>query len=257
MRHLVAGLLTGVFLVVAVAAAFGDTETSGTTVQSFDGRFTTARAAKSAGFRISMASTDDTNQAGNRQPKRITNFDITFPKGSKVFTTAAPQCSANENDFADADDPDDVCPRGSKIGTGRAALRAPFRGIGDFPGVIDAYNAHKGVLLVVNFDSANLTWVLRSKFRGLKLLTTVPQTCVPPATPANDCVGQFGAKQELTLVQLSLNTKPRSRRTSRGVSRLMTTPATCPSNANWTFNTVFKYSGGTSVGIPSRSHCRR
>ena len=257
MRHLVAGMLTGIFLVVAVAAAFGDTAQSGTTEQSFDGSFTTGRAAKSAGFRISMASTDDTNTIGNRQPKRITNFDITFPRGSKIDSPAAPQCRATDDVFANADDPDDACPRGSKIGTGRAALRAPIRGLGDFPGVITAYNAPKGLLLFVNFESANQTWLLRPKFSGLRLRTTVPQACVPPATPANDCAGQGGRKQELTLVQLSLNTTRRSTRRRRGVRRLMRTPATCPSNSNWTFKTVFRYSDTTSVAIPTLSRCRR
>jgi hypothetical protein len=255
--RLIKGSLAGVVLLGAVAAAaFGDSGTTGTTVQQSDLRFTTAAPGKSAGVRIAIASTDQANPR-NRQPKRVTNFDITFPRGSTIDTKAAPQCTASDSDFAQAAAPDDACPRGSKIGIGRAAMRLPIPGTADFPGTVSAYNANKGLLVFMSFPTANQTLVLRPKFRGLKLFTSVPQVCMPPATPANNCADNFGNAQEAILVQLALNTTPKSRRSAGGARRLFRTPRTCPSGGRWGFKARFKYADGTGLSIPADSRCRR
>ena len=257
MRRLIAGLLSTALLLVAVASgAFGASGATGTTDQNSQIGFTTTARAKSAGVRIAISSTDPTNTTRNRQPKRITNFDITFPRGSTIDSKAAPQCKATDNDFAQADNPDDACPRGSKIGIGRAAMRLPFPGSADFLGTVSAYNANKGLVLFVNFPTANQTLVLRSKFRGLRLLTPIPHTCVPPTTPQNNCSDSFGNPQEAVLVQLALSTRPKSHRSPLGVRRLIKTPRTCPSDG-WTFHANFKYADGTTLKIPSKSSCRR
>ncbi len=257
MRRLIAGLLSTALLLVAVASgAFGASGTTGTTVQNSQLGFTTAARAKSAGVRIAVSSTDVTNTTRNRQPKRLTNFDITFPRGSSIDSKTVPQCKATENDFAQSSNPDDACPRGSKVGIGRAAMRLPFQGTADFLGTVSAYNANKGLLLFVNFPTANQTLLLRSKFRGLRLLTTIPQTCVPPTTPQNNCSDSFGNPQEAVLVQLALNTRPKSHRYPLGVRRLISTPKICPSGG-WTFDANFKYADGTTLKIPATASSRR
>jgi hypothetical protein len=255
--HLIKGSLAGVVLLGAVAtAAFGASGTTGTTEQQSDLRFTTTAPGKSAGVRIAIASTDRTNPR-NRQPKRVTNFDITFPRGSTIDTKAAPQCTASDIDFAEADDPDDACPRGSKIGIGRAAMRLPIPGTADFPGTVSAYNANKGLVVFMSFPTANQTLVLRPKFRGLRLSIPVPQVCMPPATPANNCTDNSGNQQEAILVQLALNTTPTSRRSAGGTRRLIRTPRFCPSGRRWGFRASFKYADGAGLSIPADSRCRR
>jgi hypothetical protein len=123
---------------------------------------------------------------------------------------------------------------------------------------VNAYNAPKGLILFVNVQSANQTLVLRPKFRGLKLLTTVPQTCIPPNRPDQDCKpnGQ-GESQEAILTNFELKTKPKS--SGRGKSKriLIQTPKTCPSSKKWGFEANIKYADGTSLKIPSTSPCSR
>ena len=256
MQRLIAGSLLGICLLVAAATeAIGGSGTTGTTVQQSDVRFTTAAPGKSAGFGMAIASTDQTNPR-NRQPKRTTSFGISFPAGTSIDSRVAPQCRASESDFAAADDPDDACPRGSKLGIGRAAVRLPFPGMADVPGTVSAYNAVKGLLVFVDFPTMNKTLLLRPKFAGLRLTTVVPRICLPPGTPQNDCAGGFGGPQEAILVQLTLRTRPKSARSARGPRRLVRTPRTCPSGG-WALRTNFRYSDGSSLVIPARSRCRR
>ena len=63
------------------------------------------------------------------------------------------------DDFANAQNPDDACPKGSAIGSGKVAARTPFNGVADFTGTVNAYNAPKGLILYVNVQSANQTLV--------------------------------------------------------------------------------------------------
>ena len=256
MRKLVAVALAGVLTLAMAAIAFAAQETSGTTVQQYDQEYSQKKPSKSTGTTFSTSSTDEANPR-NKQPKRVTNFDITFPRGSKIDSKAAPQCKADENDFAQASDPDDACPRGSRIGSGEVAARTPFNGVADFTGNAFAYNANKGLLLFVNIQSANQTLLLKPKFRGLRLLTTVPHTCIPPNLPQNDCKDASGTSQEAILTNFELKTTPKS--SGRGSKRrnLITTPRTCVVRSGWDFTANIKYGDGTSVEIKDDGTCRR
>jgi hypothetical protein len=255
MRKFIVGALMGVLTLAVAAVAFGASATSGTTVQNYDQVYSQKKPNKSTGTTFSTSSTDETNTARNKQPKRVTNFDITFPKGSKIDNNGAPQCKADENDFAQAENPDDACPKGSRIGTGEVAARTPFNGVADFTGTAFAYNAKKGLKLFVNISSANQTLLLEPKFRGLKLLTAVPHTCIPPNIPANDCKDANGVPQEAILTNFELKTVPKSSGKGSKRKNLITTPKTCPSGG-WTFTANIKYADGTSVKIPSKATCR-
>jgi hypothetical protein len=122
---------------------------------------------------------------------------------------------------------------------------------------VNAYNANKGLILFVNVQSANQTLVLRPKFRGLKLLTPVPQTCIPPNRPDQDCRpnGQ-GDPQEAILTNFELKTKPKSSGKGKKKRVLIQTPKTCPSGG-WTFTANIKYADGTSLTIPTKSPCSK
>ena len=252
MRLAIAALISAVLLAVP-ALVVAATATSGTTVQSYDQTFALKKPARSTGTKLAIASTDDTNPR-NRQPKRITNLDITFPKGSRIDSQAAPQCKADENDFAAASNPDNECPRGSKIGIGQATFRGPFPGAPDTPAQVSVYNANKGVLVLVR--ASNLVVLLKPKWRGIRLRTTIPATCIAPTSPQNGCRDSAGDRQEMVLNRLSLRTTPKSHRTRSGVRRLLMTPRTCPSGG-WVFEADIKYEDGSSVSIPTPSPCSR
>ena len=256
MRKLFIGALVGVLTLAVTAVAMAASETSGTTVQNYDQVYSQKKVGKSTGTTFSTSSTDEQNPR-NKQPKRVTNFDITFPRGSKIDNKAAPQCKADENDFAQASEPDDACPKGSRIGTGQVAARTPFNGVADFTGTAYAYNAPRGLLLFVNIQSANQTLLLKPKFRGLRLLTAVPHTCIPPNTPQNDCKDAQGVSQEAILTNFELKTKPKSSGRGSKKRNLITTPKTCSPSTGWIFQADIKYADATKVSIRDDAPCSR
>jgi hypothetical protein len=254
MRKLAVVALAGILTLVVTAVAIAASATSGTTVQNFEQTYTQKKVGKSTGTSFQTSSTDEQNTAKNKQPKRVTNFDILFPKGSKIDSKAAPQCKADENDFASEDNPDDACPKGSKIGSGSVAARLPLNGAGDLNGTVRVYNANKGLLLFVQVDApgAAQTLLIKPKFSGVNLKTTVPVTCLPPGTPQNGCRDAQGNPQEVVLVSFKLKTKAvKDKKTKR---QLITTPKTCPSGG-WTFTASLKYADGSGVKIPSKQSC--
>src|SRR3954452_10886320 len=255
MRKLAVVALAGILTLVVTAVAIAASATSGTTVQNFEQTYTAKKPNKSTGTSFSTSSTDEQNPK-NKQPKRVTNFDIAFPKGSKIDSKAAPQCKASENDFASADNPDDACPKGSKIGSGTVAARLPINGTGDLNGTVRAYNANKGLLLFVQVDApgAAQTLLIKPKFSGVNLKTVVPVTCLPPGTPQSGCKDAQGNPQEVVLTSFALKTKPVKDKKSK--RQLITTPKTCPSGG-WTFTASLKYADGTSVKIPSKAPCSK
>ena len=257
MRKLVVGALMGVLALAITAVAIAAEATSGTTKQTYTQTFSAKKPKTATGTSFQTSSTDDTNTAKNRQPKRVTNFDIKFPAGTKINTKAIPQCKATDDDFANAQNPDDACPKGSAIGSGQVAARTPFNGVSDFTGTVNAYNAPNGLILYVNVQSANQTLVLRPKFSGLTLKTAVPQTCIPPNRPDQGCRpnGQ-GDPQEAILTSFSLKTKAMSKGKGAKKKNQITTPPKCP-KGTWQFIANIKYADGTSVKIPETTPCKK
>jgi len=256
MRKLVVVALAGILTLAVAAVAIAATATSGTTVQNYEQTYTAKKPKKSTGTSFSTNSTDEQNTQKNKQPKRVTNFDIKFPVGSKIDSKAAPQCKADENDFAAEDDPDDACPKGSKIGSGAVKARLPYNNTSELDGTVTAFNANKGLLLwvQVNAPGAAQTLLIKPKFSGLNLKTKVPVTCVPPGNPP-DCKDATGQEQAAVLTSFNLKTKAVT--TKKGKKRqLITTPPTCPSKG-WEFVASLKYADGTSVKIPTSQTCSK
>jgi hypothetical protein len=255
MRKLVVGALVGVLALAVTAIALAASATSGTTVQNYEQTFTVKKPNASTGTKFSTSSTDEANTTQNKQPKRVTNFDITFPKGTKIDTTALPTCAATEPDFNAAENADDACPKRAKIGTGTVAARLDIPNTQDLTGTVSAYNAKKGLLLYVVIASplGNQTLLLKPKLRGVKLLTPVPHTCIPPNRPDQDCRenGGTGDAREAILTSFTLSVK----RGKTGKKVYMTTPKTCPSGG-WKFEANIKYSDGTASKIPAKSACK-
>jgi hypothetical protein len=257
MRKLAVVALAGILTLAVTAIAIAATATSGTTQQTYEQTFSQKKPGKSTGTTFSTSSTDETNTAKNKQPKRVTNFDITFPKGTKIDNKAIPACTATDDELLQAENPDTACGKKSKLGGGTVEARTPFNGVADFTGTVSAYNAKKGLVLLVNVQSANQQLVLHPKFKGVRLLTPVPQTCIPPNRPDQDCrPGGTGEPQEAILTSFSLKTSPKGSGKGKKKKQVITTPKTCPSGG-WTFTADIKYADGTAVKIPSKSPCSK
>ena len=256
MRKLVIGALMGALMLVVTAVAIGASATSGTTVQNYTQTFSAKKRATSAGTTFETSSTDEQN-ARNKQPKRVTNFDLTFPAGTKIDSKAAPQCKADETDFANETNPDKACPKGSKIGSGTVAARLPFPNTADLNGTVTAYNANKGLLLYVVIQSplGNQVLLIKPKFRGARLLTSVPHTCIPPNRPDQGCKDSSGQEQAAILTSFKLKTSPRSSGRGKAKRTLIKTPAKC--TGKWKFKADIKYSDGTRVSIPTEQTCSK
>jgi hypothetical protein len=257
MRKLITGVLVGALMLVVAAVAMGASATSGGTVQNYDQTFSAKKPNTSVGTTFSTTSTDESNPR-NKQPKRVTNFDLTFPKGTKIDNKAIPQCKATESDFANqADNPDKACPKGSKIGAGTVSARLPFQSA-DLTGTVRGYNANKGLILYVAIQSplGTQTLVLTPKFQGLNLKTIVPATCIPPTRADQGCKDANGQEQVAVLTGFKLTTKPMSAGKGAKKKALITSPKTC-TGGKWAFEANIKYADGTGVKIPTTSACAK
>jgi hypothetical protein len=256
MRKLVVGALVGVLALAVAAIAMAASATSGTTVQNYQQTFTSKKPNASTGTQFSTSSTDEANTSQNKQPKRVTNFDITFPKGTKIDTTSLPTCAATEPDFNGAENPDDACPPRSRIGGGTVAARLDVPNTGDLSGTVSAYNAKKGLLLYVVIQSpiGNQTLLLKPKLSGVKLLTPVPHTCIPPNRPDQDCRENGGTGDAREAILTSFTLKVKAGKTGKKV--YMTTPKACPSGG-WPFEANIKYADKTAAKIKTKSPCKK
>jgi uncharacterized low-complexity protein len=256
MRKLLVGALMGVLALAVTAIAVAESEQSGTTTQNYSQTYSAKKGKTATGTTFETSSTNSANDEQNKQPKRVTNFDIKFPVGSKIDSKAAPQCKADENDFAAEDDPDDACPKGSKIGSGAVKARLPYNNTSELNGTVTAYNANKGLLLWVQVSASGATQslLIKPKFSGLNLKTKVPVTCLPPNTPQNGCKDSSGQEQAVVLTSFNLKTKAVSSGKGKKRRQLITTPPACTSKG-WQFVASLKYSDGSGVKIPVTQKC--
>jgi predicted Zn-ribbon and HTH transcriptional regulator len=253
MRKLLVGALMGVLALAVTAIAMAESEQSGTTTQNYTQTYSQKKGGKPTGTTFQTTSSNSANEEQNKQPKRATNFDITFPKGTKINNKAVPACSAGEAEFNQVNNPDEACPKGSKIGAGKVSARLPYPNTAELNGTVTAYNAKKGLLLyvVIQAPGAAQTLVLKPTFHGLTLKTAVPVTCVPPGTAENGCKASDGKEYAAVLTAFSLKTKVAS---AKGKT-LITTPAKC-AKGGWDFSAAIKYADGTGVKIPTKAPCK-
>ena len=254
MRKYAIGALVGVLVLAVAAVAMADT------TQTYKQTFSAKKPGASTGTTFSTTSTDDANTTRNKQPKRTTEFDITFPKGTIINNKALPQCKATEEDFTNADNPDAACP-GAKIGSGDVKARLPFTS-DDLTGTVTAYNGKGKLLLWVVIQSplGNQTLLIQGKLKSSKtkttLNTTVPASCVPPGIPTNDCKDGAGTSQFAILTFFSLKTKAATSGKGKKKQTYMTTPAKC-TGGKWSFNADITYDDGTHFKSASATPCKK
>jgi hypothetical protein len=250
MRKFAVGALVGVLVLAVAAVAMADTN------QTYKQTFSQKKAGASTGTTFSTTSTDPQNTGRNEQPKRTTQFNITFPKGTVIDNKALPQCKATEEDFTNADNPDDACP-GSKIGNGTVKARLPISGSDDLTGTVTGYNGKGKLLLwvVVQSPLGNQTLLIEGKLKSSKKATTlktpVPPSCVPPGIPSNDCKDGAGTPQYAILTSFNLKTMAYK----KGKKTYMKTPAKC--SKTWSFAADITYDDNSHFKTTSKTPCKK
>ena len=233
------GVTGGLLALVVGGVAFAG---AGSTEQRYDQSLTEERVNRSSGTSLAISSTDPENPQ-NQQPKRITNFDITFPRGVRIDLRAARRCDATRAEFAAAENPDDACPAGARIGGGTVTMRSPTPGTPDLVGIAGTYNSGTGVLTFADFNDGNGSLLLKHELKRTTFRTRVP------AMRSRDA-------QPLAMSGLELEIAARTTRRRGKRHRLFATPRECPSGG-WVFRSRFTYADGTLLDFTDRSPCRR
>jgi hypothetical protein len=243
-RKLLIGALTGVVVLAVAAVAMAVTTTT------YEQTYTTKKKNTSTGtaFKTTSSADQGDNPENNDQPKSTRQFNITFPAGTKVNTTTVPQCKGVQED---ADTP---CPKNTQVGSGSAVVKLPLAGINDVNATVTAYNRKNGLILYVNPQGANPVY-LYPKFKGLKLKTAVPPTCIPPASnQGGQCKKSDGSQgQEAVLTSFDLKVKA----FKKGKKTYIKTPPKCPKSGAWTFKAQVVYSDNSTVNRTAKSKCKK
>jgi hypothetical protein len=221
-----------------------------TTTQTFNQTYTSAKPNKSVGTSFKTTSTESDNEARNHQPKSTREFDIKFPAGSKVDTSAAPIC---KNLDESANDP---CPKNTKVGAGHAQVILPFPGFATITAQVTAYNRKNGLFLYV-VAPGQAPVVLKPTFKGLTLKTATPPNCVASTNQNGHCVNGDGSPgTEAVLSEFDLKTKASTKGKGKKKKTYLTTPPKC-TKAGWTFQASIRYEDGSTAHPAFTQKCSK
>jgi hypothetical protein len=204
---------------------------------------------------------EDPQNPNNHQPIQDDVDTMTFPSGSKIDQTAAPQCGASDQDFSQKGD--SACPKKSKIGTGSAkvALKSPApTSDGYIPATVTLYNGKKNTLIAyVNPQGAQpvvLKTVIK-KGTTPKLIITIPVNCVLGQPPSCDPFAGDARIVELRLgISKVVGKKKKKKKTVK--VPFLTTPAKCPASGNWVFTFTFHHRDNSGQEVSSsNSPCKK
>jgi hypothetical protein len=171
------------------------------------------------------------------QPPAATEFDITFPAGTKINQTVVPFCK----NLDESSNP--PCPKNTQIGTGtaEAALAFSIGGSNKIPAKVTAYNRKGGLwLYVVPQRISTSPVVLKPTFSKLTLKTKVAPLCA-----AGVCAN---------LSKFQLATKP----FKKGTKIFFQTPSKC-TKAGWKFKAHIEYESSSNEppkNITSTQKCK-
>ena len=246
MRKLLAGAVVGAVVLAIAAIAYATmTTTYHQTFINKKGKLVKTKNT-SVGTAFDTSSSEDQNAENNHQPKAAREFDVIFPAGTKVDTSAYPQC---KNLDTTKDPP---CPNKTKIGTGHAQVLSPFPGDAPIAATVTAYNRKGGLWLHVVALGNQVK--LKPTFKGRRLNTKVPPTCIPPSTDQGGTCKDAGGNpgKELILTEFDLKTKP----AQKGKKVYLKTPPNCPKSKQWAFSAHVEYSDGSKQDYPATSACK-
>ena len=246
MRKLLIGALAGAVVLAVAAVAMA------TTTQTFTQKYTSKKRNTSVGTSFATTSTESDNEANNHQPKSTREFDIKFPAGSKIDTSAAPICKNLDESSSD------VCPKNTKVGSGHAQVLLPFQGFAPIDADVTAYNRKNGLwLYVVPNAPGQAPVVLKPAFKGLTLKTATPPNCIGSTNQNGHCVNGDGSKGvEAVLTEFDLKTKAVTKGKGKKKKTYLKTPNTCP-KGGWVFKATITYEDGSKATPQSASPCKK
>jgi hypothetical protein len=244
LRKLIFGALAGAVMLAVAAVAMA------TTTQTFTQKYTSKKTNASVGTSFATTSTESDNEEHNHQPKATRQFNITFPAGTKVNTSAAPIC---KNLDESASDP---CPKNTKIGSGHAQVILPFPGFQTITADVTAYNRKNGLFLYV-VAPGQAPVVLKPAFKGLTLKTATPPNCIASTNQNGHCVDSSGNPgTEAVLSEFDLKTKAVTKGKGKKKKTYLKTPAKC-TKAGWIFKAEITYDDGSKAKPQSVSPCKK
>ena len=240
------GAIVGVLALTVAAVAIAGPQL----VQIADVKLTTKKTGKVTGVSALLTHTDPDAQPAGNIPATV-KILLTFPKGTRANTNAAPQCNLSTTDVGN-----DKCPDNTVIGSGSAKANVVFGPEGpviqDVPATATVYNRKNAIAVrIVSQGTADVpptTIPIIAPLTKKGVLTVnVPQ--LQPAGP--------GSKVILTYVKLSIRKK--SKTVGRGENRkqvnFLTSPTTC--RGKWTTVAKHTYDDGDSRTVKTTVPCTK
>ena len=180
------------------------------------------------------------------KPFSVESFVLTFHPGTVIDTSVPEQCRATDAELI-AFGPE-VCPPGSKIGSGKTEVDTGLVSSPAFPRIvkldISIFNNEREVLNVT--ESTNtptpIRTIVRNPINGTSVRTKVPPIpAVPPPDPF------------IALKSVRVTIDP----VVRGGQAYRLSPPTCPRSGTWRTRLTFNYRDGVSETVDTPSPCRR
>jgi len=240
------GAAAGVLALAVAAVAIASPQLN----QIADVKLTGKKTGKSTAVSALLTHTDPAAQPEGNIPATV-KILLTFPKGTRANTNAAPQCNLSTTDIQN-----NRCPENTKIGSGTAKANIVFGAQGpvvqDVPATATVYNRRNAIAVRIvseataNTPSTTIPIVAPLTKKGV-LTVNVPQ--LQPAGP--------GSKVILTYVKLNIRKKSKTvgRGRNRRTINFLTTPKTC--GGNWTTVAKHTYDDGDSRTVETTVPCTR
>lgn len=162
---------------------------------------------------------------------RVATTTFVMQPGTRTNPNAFPACSRAA---LEARGPT-ACPKGSKVGSGKAVV---ITGLPIDPINMTAQVFTKKDGLLTYLTGAGQTQVIELSMKRNTIIAAVPRKCLIDT----DCT-----QGEAVLKRLSVTLKP---------SKLVTTPAKCPSSHKWANTAVYKFVNADTEKETSSSPCK-
>lgn len=182
----------------------------------------------------------------NRKPKVARQVQIVYPKGTRLVTSALPECRATDEELTQRGRA--ACPPETQLGVGQAEVTS---GMGS-PQELDeaTYNAPGNFIQLLTLKGTDqIVAVLRERVHGRVITTDSPPSCVPPGQPP-DCA-PFG---EFAVTRFEVFAPPPGIPVTRST---VTMPRTCPAGGFWRFEARFRFADGSTARRYSYARCKR
>jgi hypothetical protein len=226
------GTMKTVFLLTALGAVLAVPAFAATRDEhEFGLSFSTRAANSKSGVKFFTDRVDYKAPPQGKLADRVASVTFVMAPGTRTNPNAYPSCSAKALEQRGPG----ACPKGSKVGTGRAEV---ITGLPLDPIIMSAqvFTTRNGLLTYLT--GSGQTQVIGLTMRGNKIVAPVPRKCLIPS----DC-----SQGEAVLKRLSVTLNP---------GKIVTTPRSCPSSHKWTNTAVYQFVNGDRETETSTSKCK-